>query len=175
LLETNVPAHPSRMGRAARGEIALALGMLCLSSVVLWQTLEIPVSPIYARVGPTIIPMIMACGLGALSLLLLVSAVRGGWQTDEEKEYTPDRVALSWLVVGMLANILLIEPAGFTVASVIMFTLAARAFGSLRIARDAAIGFAFSLSAYIGFARALGINIGAGPLERGLESLFKLI
>ena len=172
--EVNFPAHPVRMGGAARGEIALALGMLCLSSVVLWQTLEIPVSPIYARVGPSVSPMITAAGLGLLSLALLVSALRGGWQTDEEKEYTPDRVALSWLVVGMLANILLIGPAGFTIASVVMFTLTARAFGSLRIFRDAALGFAFSLLAYIGFARALGINIGAGPLERGLESLLKL-
>ena len=85
------------MGGPARGEIALALGMLCLSAIVLWQTYEIPVSPIYARVGPTIIPMITACGLGLLSLALLFSALRGGWQTDEEKEYTPDRVALSWL------------------------------------------------------------------------------
>ena len=163
------------MGGPARGEIALALGMLCLSAIVLWQTYEIPVSPIYARVGPTIIPMITACGLGLLSLALLFSALRGGWQTDEEKEYTPDRVALSWLVAGMLANILLIGPAGFTISSVVMFTLAARAFGSLRIFRDAALGFAFSLLAYLGFARALGINIGAGPLERGLESLLNLL
>jgi hypothetical protein len=163
------------MGGAARGEIALALGMLCLSTIVLWQTYEIPVSPIYARVGPTIIPMITACCLGLLSLALLFSALRGGWQTDEEKEYAPDRVALGWLVAGMFANILLIGPAGFTIASVVMFTLAARAFGSLRIGRDAALGFAFSLLAYLGFARALGINIGAGPLERGLESLFKLL
>jgi putative tricarboxylic transport membrane protein len=163
------------MGGAARGEIALALGLLCISGIVLWQTLEIPVSPIYARVGPTIIPMMTGVGLGCLSFALLVSALRGGWQTDEEKEYTPDKLALGWLGAGMLANIVLIGPAGFTVASVVMFTLVARGFGSTRILRDASIGLAFSLVAYIGFARALGIKIGAGPLERLIDSLFKMI
>lgn len=163
------------MGGAARGEIALSLGMLCLSAVVLWQTLEIPVSPIYARVGPTIIPMMTSIGLGLLSLALLASALRGGWQTDEEKEYTPDKLALGWLAAGMLANILLIGPAGFTISSVVLFTLVARAFGSTRILRDASMGFVFSLLAYLGFARALGINIGAGPLERGLEALLKSV
>lgn len=163
------------MGGAARGEIALALGMLCVSGIVLWQTLEIPVSPIYARVGPTIIPMMTAAGLGCLSLALLVSALRGGWQSDEEKEYTPDKLALGWLAAGMLANIVLIGPAGLTMASVVLFTLVARAFGSTRILRDASIGFVFSLVAYIGFARALGIKIGAGPLERALDSLIKMI
>lgn len=162
------------MGGAARGEIALALGLLCVSGIVLWQTLEIPVSPIYARVGPTIIPMMTGVGLGCLSFALLVSALRGGWQTDEEKEYTPDTLALRWLAAGMLANIVLIGPAGFTVASVVMFTMVARAFGSTQILRDASYGFAFSLIAF-GFARALGINIGAGPLERAVDYFIKMI
>lgn len=116
-----------------------------------------------------------AIGLGCLSLALLISALRGGWQTVEEKEYTPDKLALRWLAAGMLANIVLIGPAGFTVASVVLFTLVARAFGSTQILRDASFGFAFALFAYIGFARALGINIGAGPLERALDSLIKMI
>lgn len=163
------------MGGAARGEIALALGMFGLSAVVLWQTLEIPVSPIYARVGPTIIPMMTAIGLGVLSLALLASALRGGWQSDEEKEYTPDKLALGWLAAGMLANVLLIGPAGFIIASVVLFTLVARAFGSTRILRDSSIGLAFSLVAYIGFARALGIKIGAGPPERALEAFLKIM
>ncbi|MDB5569156.1 MAG: tricarboxylic transporter [Hyphomicrobiales bacterium] len=163
---------PSSGGaRVARGELAVALGALALACVVLWQTLEIPVSPIYARVGPTIIPMITAVGLGVLSLLLIAGALRGGWQTDEEKHATPDRKALLWLAAGLLANVLLIGPAGFSVASVILFTATARAFGSTRPVRDAGMGLAFALLAYFGFARALGINIGAGLLERAIESV----
>ena len=63
----------------------------------------------------------------------------------------------------------LIGTAGFTIASTILFVLTARAFGSLNIVRDAATGFALAIVAYLGFARALGINIGAGPPERLIE------
>lgn len=161
---------PPRAG-VGKSELALSLGLLALSGLVLWQTLEIPVSPIYARVGPTIIPMMTALGLCALSLALVVMALRGGWQTDEERAYRADPKALAWLAAGLLANILLIGSAGFTIASVVMFTLASKAFGSTRLARDAGIGFAFALASYFGFAKALGINIGAGVLERALEAV----
>jgi len=69
----------------------------------------------------------------------------------------------------------LIGPAGFTVASTILFTLTARAFGSKNILRDAGIGFGLAIVSYLGFARALGINIGAGPLERVIEKIISVI
>lgn len=161
--------------RAPLGETLIAVGVLALAAVVLWQTLSIPVSPLYARVGPTVIPMIAAVGLAACGVALLVAALRGGWQEDEEKELAQDRRALALLVAGLVANIALIGWAGFTVASTIMFTLTARAFGSNNPLRDAATGFGLSIVAYLGFARALGINIGAGPLERLIERLISVI
>lgn len=157
------------------GETLIALGVLGLAGVVFWQTFAIPVSPLYARVGPTIIPMLAASGLALCGALLLVSALRGGWQDAEERAAQPDRRALLTLAAGFLANVSLIGPAGFTIASTILFTLTARAFGSTRPLRDAAGGFAFALVAYLGFARALGINIGAGPIERLIERALAVI
>jgi putative tricarboxylic transport membrane protein len=69
----------------------------------------------------------------------------------------------------LVLNVLLIGPAGFTIASVILFVCVARGFGSKRILRDAAIGAAFALIAYFGFAKTLGINIGSGFVENALE------
>jgi putative tricarboxylic transport membrane protein len=155
--------------RPPLGETIIAVGVLALAIVIFWQTLEIPVSPLYAKVGPTVMPMITAGALGLLGILLLIEAVRGGWQPQEEKEYTPDRVALLWLAAGLVLNVLLIGPAGFTIASVILFVCVARGFGSKRILRDAAIGAAFALIAYFGFAKTLGINIGSGFVENALE------
>jgi len=48
----------------------------------------------------------------------------------------------------------------------------ARGFGSKAIVRDAAIGAAFALVAYFGFAQTLGINIGAGLVENAIERIF---
>jgi putative tricarboxylic transport membrane protein len=155
----------------ALGETVVAAGVLLLALVVYWQAAAIPVSSIYAKVGPTVIPAITAIGLGLLGLLLLVSALRGGWQPQEEKEIAPDHAALAWVAAGLVLNVLLIGPAGFTLASVILFVCVARGFGSRAIPRDALIGAAFALVAYFGFAKTLGINIGAGFVENALERL----
>jgi putative tricarboxylic transport membrane protein len=160
--------------RPAVGETIIAAGVLVLAAVIFWRTSIIPVSPIYAKVGPTVVPIITALGLAVLGLLLLYSALTGGWQPDEEKDVIPDRVALVWVVAGLALNVLLITYAGFTIASIVLFVCVARGFGSKAILRDAAIGAAFALIAYFGFAQTLGINIGAGFVENVLNGLFGL-
>jgi putative tricarboxylic transport membrane protein len=65
--------------RPALGETIIAVGVLVLAGVVFWQTGLIPVSPIYAKVGPTAVPYMTAAGLAVLGVLLLVEALRGGW------------------------------------------------------------------------------------------------
>jgi putative tricarboxylic transport membrane protein len=171
-------AAPQAEGGRTRppiGELLIAFGVLALAGVMLWQTLSIPVSPLYARVGPTVIPMLASIGLGLCGAALLFEAVRGGWQEQDEKEILQDRRALALVVAGLLANIALIGPAGFTIASTILFALTSRAFGSTRLVRDAAMGFGLAIVAYLGFARALGINIGAGPPERLIEKVLSVI
>ena len=164
----------ARWLRPAVGETIIAAGVLVLAAVILWQTAIIPVSPVYAKVGPTVVPYITALGLAVLGLLLLHSALTGGWQPEEEKEITPDRPALLWVVAGLALNVLLITYAGFTIASVALFVCVARGFGSKAILRDAGIGAAFALITYFGFAQTLGINIGAGILENAINSFFGL-
>ena len=157
--------------RGAIGEAVIGAGVLALAAVMLWQTLAIPVSPIYAQVGPTIVPVITALALGILGILLLIAAWQGGWQPEEEREFTPDRVALAWVAAGLVLNVLLIGSAGFTVASVILFVCVARGFGSKAIVRDTLIAAAFALVAYFGFAQTLGINIGSGIVENAIERI----
>ena len=162
---------PAARPRPAIGETIIGAGVLVLAIVMFWQTMSIPVSPIYAKVGPTVVPMMTAAALGMLGVLLLIDAWQGGWQTEEEKSVTPDRTALLWIIAGLVLNVALIGPAGFTIASIILFVCVARGFGSKAIVRDALIGAAFALIAYFGFAITLGINIGSGPLESAIERL----
>jgi putative tricarboxylic transport membrane protein len=160
--------------RPAVGETIIAAGVLVLAAVIIWQTATIPVSPVYAQVGPKVVPYISALGLALLGVRLFYSALTGGWQPEEEKEVTPDRPALLWVIAGLALNVLLITYAGFTIASVALFVCVARGFGSKAILRDAGIGAAFALITYFGFAQTLSINIGAGILENALNSLFGL-
>jgi hypothetical protein len=159
----------------AFGETIIGIGVLVLAGVVYWQTTAIPVSPIYAKVGPTVVPYITSLCLGVLGVLLLLAALRGGWQPVEEKEVVPDRVALAWVAAGLVLNVLLIGPAGFTLASILLFVCIARGFGSRAILRDAAIGAAFALIAYVGFAKTLGINIGSGLIEAPIDSAIDFV
>jgi putative tricarboxylic transport membrane protein len=157
--------------RLAIGETIIGAGVLVLAIVMFWQTMSIPVSPLYAKVGPTVVPLMTTAALGLLGVLLLIDAWQGGWQPEEEKTVTPDRAALLWITAGLVLNVVLIGPAGFTIASIILFVCVARGFGSKAIVRDALIGAAFALIAYFGFATTLGINIGSGPLESAIERL----
>jgi len=159
--------HMTR-ARGARWSLAEALigfGLLAFAVWVLWATIQIPVSPLYAKIGPTIFPSITAAGLALLAILLIVQAARGGWQPEEEREVAIDWRALGFVAAGLVVNVVLIVPLGFTAASTAMFVLITYGFGSRNIMRDVAIGFVVAIIAYFGFAKLLGVNIGAGLIE----------
>jgi putative tricarboxylic transport membrane protein len=164
-----------RRGGLAPGDMVVALAVVALGVVVLWQTWAIPVSPIYAKVGPTAAPLMAAVGLLAMGAALVLSALRGGWQPDEEREATPDKMALGWIVGGLALNVLTIGPLGFTIASTLLFTCVARGFGSQKPLRDALIGATVAILAYLGFAKTLNINIGAGLVENAIEAGLKML
>lgn len=154
-------------GRAgpALPEISIGLGLVAVAAVLAWQTAIMPVSPMYSKIGPTVFPYATAGGMAICGLLLALRGLRGGWQDEEEKEIRNDWRAIGFVAAGLVANLVLIGPLGFTAASVAMFVLIAHGFGSRRPLRNALIGFVVALSAYFGFARLLGVDIGGGLIE----------
>ena len=162
---TDVHPRQRRRARLAPAEALIGFGLLLFAGLTLWQTLSIPVSPMYAQVGPRVFPYITTAGLALFAVLLLVQAARGGWQPEEEKEVVLDWRAVAFVAAGLVANVALIGPLGFSAASTAMFVLVSHGFGSRRPLRDVAIGLGLALAAYFGFARALGVNIGAGLIE----------
>jgi putative tricarboxylic transport membrane protein len=159
------------MDRLRKPETLLALGVIALGLLALYETTQIPVSPMYAQVGPTAVAYLASALLIGLGGLLMVQSVSGRWVSDpEEGEAAFDLRGLGWLLLGLLLNVGLIDPLGFIPASTLLFACTARAFGSRRPLRDALIGLVLSSIAYFGFAELLGINIGAGLLGADLLS-----
>ena len=154
------------MDRLRKPETLLALGVIALGLLALYETTQIPVSPMYARVGPTAVAYVASALLIGLGGALLVQSTSGRWvSAPEESEAEFDLRALGWLLLGLVLNVGLIGPLGFIPASMLLFACTARAFGSRRPLRDLLIGLTLAAVAYFGFAGLLGINIGAGLLE----------
>jgi putative tricarboxylic transport membrane protein len=150
-------------GRPAWGDMSVGVAVLALAAVVGWQTLLIPHNAVYAQVGPTAIPWLAAAMLALLGALLTWRGVRGGWVHEEHGAF--DAWGFGWLLAGLVLNVALIATAGFIIASTVMFVCTAMAFGSRSTLRDAGIGFALALVAYVGFDRLLGYKIGTGLVE----------
>jgi len=158
----------SPRGRPDPADLGAGLFVLGLGVIGVWQALVSPTSPIYAQVGPKLVPWLIAGALGALGALLSASALRGGWSRgleDAQGRPSPNLRALGLMLAGLLANLALIGPFGFTIAATAQFVLVAAAFGSRAHPRNAAIAFVVALSAYTLFVKALGVNIGAGVVE----------
>lgn len=158
----------SLRGRPDPADLCAGLFVLGLGAIGAWQALVIPTSPIYAQVGPKLVPWLIAAALLILGGLLTASALRGGWSRDIEESQGDAPVnlrALGLLLAGLLANLLLIVPFGFTVAATAQFVLVAAAFGSRAHLRNLGIAFAVSLGAYTLFVKLLGVTIGAGLVE----------
>lgn len=154
------------MQRLRRPESLVAVGVIGLGCLALFETTRIPVSPMYARVGPTAMAYAASLLLVGLGVALLVQAWRGDWVTETEESDTPLNLRRAgWLLAGLVLNAGLIGPLGFVPASTLLFACTARAFGSRQPLRDAIIGAIFAAIAYFGFAQLLGINIGAGIME----------
>lgn len=154
--------------RKTAADLGAALFVVALGGVAAWQAAVIPTSPIYAQVGPKAVPYLVAAGLLLLGVALTVVALRGGWSDDiEEMQDAPpvNLRALGLLLAGLLANLALIGPFGFTIAATAQFALVAAAFGSRNHLSNLAIAFVVALGAYALFVKLLGVNIGAGVVE----------
>jgi putative tricarboxylic transport membrane protein len=154
--------------RKTTADLGAALFVLALGGLAAWQASVIPTSPIYAQVGPKAVPYLVAAALLLLGAALTAAALRGGWSRDIEELQGAPRAnlrALGLLLAGLLANLALIGPFGFTVAATAQFALVAAAFGSRTHLMNLGIAFVVALGAYALFVKLLGVNIGAGVVE----------
>ena len=148
--------------RPDRAALAIAAGLAALAGVVFWQTRMMPVSGQYARVGPTTVPYVVAAGLAALAVGTALSAWRGGLPEREPDNLGP----MLWIVGGLVAQMLLLRTAGFSIATGALFALTARGFGRGPLWLTLPIGVAFAFVVYVVFALGLKLSLPAGPLER---------
>jgi putative tricarboxylic transport membrane protein len=153
---------------APRGQVALAGGVLALGGFVLWGSMSLATSGGYAQVGPGVVPRIVGAGILALGALLLREALTGGFRGVDEtaEEAMPmDWLAFGWVTAGIILYGLLIEHAGFIIASTLLFVFVARGFYSRRWLLNAGVGVLLAAIVFAIFNYGLGLTLPAGVLK----------
>src|SRR5262245_17009154 len=104
-------------------ELVLGLGVAALGVFIGVETSQFQVSPLYAKVGPQVVPYIIAGGLILFGLLFAASAARTPTASappssgDALEDAPSDWLALAVMSIGLVAQMLLLEVAGFVIAS----------------------------------------------------------
>jgi len=155
-------------GRIAVAEVLLGLGVAGLGVFIAVESSALQVSPAYAKVGAQAIPYLVAAGLILLGLLFAAMSLRPratAPDTVEAQEPEPaDWLALAVISAGLIAQMLLLMPAGFVIASAILFFCVAFGFGSRRYLRDGIVAILLAFIVYVGFTRGLNLQLPPGVL-----------
>ena len=151
------------------GELAFAGSLLILGLVVLYDTSKMLVPPGSGTVGPQIFPYLVSGFVILISLGLFLQIFRGNLGVPEGTEFgevveKTDFKSLAMVAGSMLTYPLLIERAGFIIASSVVFFGVAFAYGAKNLLKNLAISLIFSLIVYFAFSKGLNVSLPAGIL-----------
>jgi putative tricarboxylic transport membrane protein len=148
--------------------VAVGAGVTVLGALILWGAFALPTSGGYAQVGPGVVPRVVGGLIVLLGLLLLREAWTTGFHNvDEEAEarLPMDWPAFGWVSAGIIGYGLLIEHAGFILASTLLFVLVARGFNSHRWLLNAVTGIVLAIAVFAIFNYGLGLTLPVGVLK----------
>jgi putative tricarboxylic transport membrane protein len=154
------PGAPRR--RPDRAALAVAALLLLLAAVIAWNAAGMRAATGYGGVGPAGFPFVVAAGLAVLAAATALAAWRGEFPEREADAPGP----ILWIVGGLVAQLLLLKTAGFSIATGLLFAATARGFGRGPLWLTVPIGVVFAFCVWIVFSQALTLHLPAGPLER---------
>lgn len=152
--------NPSR--RPSWAALSVAAFLAVIAVVIFWDMGRLSDAAGYSQVGPATIPKWVATGLLVLSAATAWTAFRGNFEVEPIRAPGP----VLWVVGGLLLQILLLHPAGFTIATGMMFAMVARGFDERRWYLSLPVGLALAFFVYVVFARFLRLSLPSGWLEQ---------
>jgi putative tricarboxylic transport membrane protein len=127
------------------------------------------VPPGSGTVGPQIFPYLVSGFIILISLGLFIQIFRGNLGVPEGTEFgevveKTDFKSLSMVAGSMLTYPLLIERAGFIIATSVAFFGVAFAYGAKNLVKNLIISVVFSFIVYFTFSKGLNVGLPAGIL-----------
>ena len=121
-------------------------------------------------VGPQVFPYLIGGFLISISLGLFIQVLRGNLGVPEGTEFgeiidKTDYKSLAMVAGSMATYPVLIERAGFIIATTVAFFGVSYAFGATKLRKNLVIALVFSAIVYFAFSRGLGVNLPAGILK----------
>lgn len=163
-------------GLARWSELLIPVALIIAGIVILVQTQDIRVIRSMSQVSPRAIPNLVGGGLIVIGLWYAVDIIRkphvltaGEDDEDVDIDAPTDWGVLGIIGVGLAIFALLIGPAGFIIASAILFAISSTAMGSRRIIANVLIGLILATLIYLVFDTWLGVRLPAGILESILD------
>lgn len=142
--------------------LVIALALAGLGGLVLWDTARLKGLAGYSQVGPATIPQVVGIGLLGLAIWTAFAA----WRGDFPERARPHLPPVLWVVAGLAGQLLLLDVAGFSLATGLLFGLTARGFGQRNLALALGVGVLFSFVVWAIFSQLLMLHLPVGPLER---------
>jgi putative tricarboxylic transport membrane protein len=159
--------HKQLNTKSIKGELAFAGSLLILGIIVVFDTANMLVPPASGTVGPQIFPYLVSGFLILVSIGIIIQVLRGNLGQPEGTEFgeTIEKTDLKTLLLvaaSMATYPLLIERAGFVVATTVVFFGVSFAFGAKNVVKNLIISVIFSAIVYFSFTRGLNVNLPSG-------------
>jgi putative tricarboxylic transport membrane protein len=158
---TELPQAPAPR-RVDRAGIVIAAVLAAVAVVLVWDSHQLPATSMYGM-GPEVMPVVIAIGLGLLAIGNLVDALRGN--LPERESADPKAVLLILAGLALLIAIIGLG-GGFILATSALFVTTSAAFGRRALLTDTVIALVMSTLIYLAFDRLLTLSLPSGPLER---------
>jgi putative tricarboxylic transport membrane protein len=151
-----------------KGQFAVSLGAGVLGAFFLVGSFLLTDAAGYSTVGPAAVPRFVGIALLIASGFLFYEVVRGGFRNHDEQAERAlgfDWHAFGWISGGLILYGLLIEHAGFILASIILFLCTARGFNNRRWLFNAVVAAVLAIFIFAVFNYGLGLNLPKGVLK----------
>jgi putative tricarboxylic transport membrane protein len=155
-------SDPPASRRIDTAGVVIALVLAAIAAVLVWDSRQLQTTTMYGM-GPEVMPVVIAVGLGILAIGNLFDALRGNLPARE----SADPKAVGLILIGLALLIAIIGfGGGFILATSALFVTTSTAFGRRAILIDTAIALVMTTLIYLAFDRLLTLSLPAGPLER---------
>lgn len=154
------PRNTDRKRRPDGAALGVAAGLAIIAAVIFISTHDMPVAATYARVGPTTLPYVISICLFGLAIWTAVEAWAGDFPEREKQHFGP----VLWIVGGLIAQMLTVEPLGFPIATGLLFGATARGFGRKPLWFNVLVGVIISFGVWYLFAKGLQLTLPSGHI-----------